>query len=168
VAADASARLGARVVVTGGPSERDLVASVVAGAGVGAVPLVGTSLLELAGVLAGAEAVLSGDTGPLHLAAALGRPVVGVYGPTDPAQTGPLGPRAVVVRRPVPCGPCYDLREPAECKLPDRALVCMRELAPEAVLRGLLRLLGHASPNLPLRLVAAPGATGVSRETGEG
>jgi lipopolysaccharide heptosyltransferase II len=142
LAHDAAQALGYRVVVSGGESERALVAAVAAGAGQVAVPLVGTSLLELAALLAGAEALVSGDTGPLHLAAALGRPVLGVYGPTDPAQTGPLGAHARVIRHPVPCGPCYDLRAPAECKLPDRAHVCMRELAPEMVLAALLRLPG--------------------------
>jgi lipopolysaccharide heptosyltransferase II len=143
LARDAPHALGVRVVLSGGESERALVAAVAAGAGDAAVPLVGTSLLDLAALLAGAEALVSGDTGPLHLAAALGRPVLGVYGPTDPGQTGPLGGRAAVVRRPVPCGPCYDLREPAECKLPDRTHVCLRELAPDAVLGALLRLLRH-------------------------
>ncbi len=141
LAAEAAARLGVRVVVTGGPGERALVAAVVAAADKAAVPGVGTALEDLMAVLAGAEAVVSGDTGPLHLAAALGRPVVGVFGPTDPAQTGPCGPRATVVRRPVPCAPCYDLRGPAECKLPDRSQTCLRDLPPRAVLEALIALL---------------------------
>jgi lipopolysaccharide heptosyltransferase II len=153
LAQDAAHELGIRVVVTGGDAERALVAAVAASAGDAAVPLVGTSLLDLAAVLAGAEALVSGDTGPLHLAAALGRPVVGVYGPTDPAQTGPCGARTAVVRRPVPCGPCYDLRAPAECKLPDRAHLCMRELSPDAVLGALVRLL-RAPDGEPMRLAA--------------
>jgi lipopolysaccharide heptosyltransferase II len=137
----AAEALDVGVVLTGGEAERALVETVAAEAGAAAVPVVGTSLLELAALLAGAEAVVSGDTGPLHLAAALGRPALGVYGPTDPAQTGPLGERTAVVRRLVPCGPCYDLRGPAECKLPDRSLICMRELEPDAVLDALVRLL---------------------------
>jgi lipopolysaccharide heptosyltransferase II len=159
LARDAARTLGVRVVLTGGEAERALVGEVAAGAGA-AVPLVGTSLLDLAAVLAGAEALVSGDTGPLHLAAALGRPVVGVYGPTDPAQTGPLGARAVVVRRPVPCGPCYDLRAPAECKLPDRAHVCMRDLPPDAVLDALLRLLREPAGEPGAAVVRAGGSTG--------
>jgi lipopolysaccharide heptosyltransferase II len=139
----AAEALGWRVVVTGGEGERDLVVAVVEGAGTCALPAVGGSLLELAALLAGAEAVLAGDTGPLHLAAALGRPVVGVYGPTDPAQTGPLAARAVVVRRPVACSPCYDLRSPADCKLADRSTVCMRDLDADGVLRALLAVLGR-------------------------
>ncbi len=142
LASRAAEALGWRVVVTGGDGERDLVRAVVERAGPCAVPAVGAPLLELAALLAGAEAVLAGDTGPLHLGAALGRPVVGVYGPTDPAQTGPLARRAAVVRRPVACGPCYDLRSPADCKLPDRGTPCMRDLDVDTVLLALRGVLG--------------------------
>jgi ADP-heptose:LPS heptosyltransferase len=144
-----------RAVVTGSAAERALVESVVAHAGAAAVGLVGAPLHELVAVLAGAEAVVAGDTGPLHVAAALGRPVVGIYGPTDPAQTGPRGPRVAVVRRPVPCGPCYDLRGPAECKLPERSVACMRDLGVDGVLGALLAVLGHRPAE-----EAAPGAAG--------
>jgi ADP-heptose:LPS heptosyltransferase len=113
--------------------------------GPAAFGLADTSLGDLARVLAGARAVVAGDTGPLHLAAALGRPVLGVFGPTAVWQTGPLGPRAAVVRRPVPCAPCYDLRAPAECKLPDRSTVCMRDLEAEQVLAALERLLAGSA-----------------------
>jgi ADP-heptose:LPS heptosyltransferase len=77
--------LGHRVVVTGAPSERQLCAAV-AGAGRGAVDLSGTTdLAGLAEVLAGADAVVVGNTGPAHLAAAVGTPVVSIYAPTVPA-----------------------------------------------------------------------------------
>jgi lipopolysaccharide heptosyltransferase II len=158
VARQAVDELGARVGVSGSEGERALVEAVVAAAGPGVVPVVGGSLLDLASLLAGAEAVLAGDTGPLHLAAALGRPVVGVYGPTDPAQTGPRSARAAVVRRPVVCGPCYDLTAPADCKLPDRATVCMRDLDADAVMLALRRLLRASSAEeVPL---GAPGRLG--------
>jgi ADP-heptose:LPS heptosyltransferase len=79
------AELGRAVVVTGGPSERDLCARVAAGAP-GTVDLSGaTDLAGLAGVLAGADAVVVGNTGPAHLAAAVGTPVVSIYAPTVPA-----------------------------------------------------------------------------------
>ena len=85
--AETSARLtgsGRRVVVTGAPSERALTAQVTATTS--AVDLGGaTSLLELAAVLAGAEAVVVGNTGPAHLAAAVGTPVVSLFAPTVPA-----------------------------------------------------------------------------------
>jgi ADP-heptose:LPS heptosyltransferase len=77
------AELGHQVVITGAPSERDLGAAV---AGAGAVDLSGTTdLAGLAEVLAGADAVVVGNTGPAHLAAAVGTPVVSIYAPTVPA-----------------------------------------------------------------------------------
>jgi heptosyltransferase-3 len=79
------ARLGFDVVVTGGPSERDLCARVI-GDTTGATDLSGaTDLAGLARVLAGADAVVVGNTGPAHLAAAVGTPVVSIYAPTVPA-----------------------------------------------------------------------------------
>lgn len=76
---------GQEVVVTGAPSERELCARV-AGAAPGAVDLSGaTDLAGLAEVLAGAGAVVVGNTGPAHLAAAVGTPVVSIYAPTVPA-----------------------------------------------------------------------------------
>lgn len=93
-----------------------------------------TSLVELVDLLRGAIAVFGGDTGPLHVAAALGRPVVGLFGPSDPANTGPRGARALVLRAGIACSPCYDLRSPAECKLPDRSVACMWQLEPHLVL----------------------------------
>jgi ADP-heptose:LPS heptosyltransferase len=74
---------GRRVVVTGGPGERDLTAFV---AGSGALDLGGaTDFAALAGVIAGAAAIVVGNTGPAHLAAAVGTPVVSLYAPTVPA-----------------------------------------------------------------------------------
>ena len=51
-----------------------------------------------------------GDTGPMHLAAAVGTPVVALFGPADPNRTGPYGDDHIVIRKPFPCGPC--LRKP--------------------------------------------------------
>ena len=76
---------GLAVVVTGGPDERDLTAEVAAGAP-GAVDLGGrTGLPELSAVLAGAAAVVVGNTGAAHLAAAVGTPVVSLFAPVVPA-----------------------------------------------------------------------------------
>ena len=80
--------LGYQVVVTGGPSERDLCAGV-AGAAPGVVDLSGaTGLAGLAEVLAGADAVVVGNTGPAHLAAAVGTPVVSIFAPDGAGRRG--------------------------------------------------------------------------------
>jgi heptosyltransferase-1 len=77
-------------VVVWGPGERDTAHAIAAG-GAGAVLAPPTSIPELAGLLRRATAVVAGDTGPLHLAAAVGTPCVGLYGPTRAERNGPYG-----------------------------------------------------------------------------
>jgi ADP-heptose:LPS heptosyltransferase len=103
-----------------------------------------TSMTALMELLARAAVVVAGDTGPLHVAAALGAPLVGLFGPTDPVNTGPQALNGEVVRINLPCSPCYDLRSPADCKLPDRSLRCMWELTPELALAAVERVLDRA------------------------
>ncbi|HEV2645951.1 MAG TPA: glycosyltransferase family 9 protein [Acidobacteriaceae bacterium] len=88
---------GVRTVVNASPGgSEDADAAVAASEGYArAMPC---SLRQLIALMRRAAVVVAGDTGPLHLAAALGRPVVAVFGPTDPARNGPYGTRAVVVR----------------------------------------------------------------------
>lgn len=80
-----AAAIGPRALAVWGPGERELAEAT------GARLAPNTNLRELAWLLANAAAVVGGDTGPLHLAAALGTPVVGLYGPTDPRRNGPYG-----------------------------------------------------------------------------
>ncbi|MBY8875762.1 HAD-IIIA family hydrolase, partial [Micromonospora sp. PLK6-60] len=105
---------GYRVVVTGGPDERELTARVAGDAG---VDLGGrTGLADLAGVLAGAGALVVGNTGPAHVAAALGVPVVSLFAPTVPyGQWGPY--RVPAVRLGDAGAPCRDTRA-ARCPIP--------------------------------------------------
>jgi lipopolysaccharide heptosyltransferase I len=103
-------RHGWRAVIAAGPGEQEL-ARVVRDAAAPARPLLlETSLSELMALLAGARCVLAGDTGPLHLAAALGVPVVALYGATDPAQTGPYSRKAIVICHARPDETSYDRR----------------------------------------------------------
>ena len=94
-------RVGGRVAVMGSRGETAVCALVVAGIGARAVNLAGaTTLPELAAVLAQCAVVLCNDSGGMHLAAAMGAPVVAVFGITDPRKTGPLGARCRVVCAP--------------------------------------------------------------------
>jgi heptosyltransferase-1 len=86
-------------IVAWGPGEEDLARAVVAAAGGTAALAPMTSLGELLAIVSAASLVVSGDTGPLHLAAALGTPIVGIYGPTDPARNGPWSPADVTLSR---------------------------------------------------------------------
>jgi heptosyltransferase-1 len=91
-------RHGWRGVVCFGPGEEQIAERVRVAAGEPAPALLSLDLKELAALLANAQCLVSADTGPLHLAAALGTPVAGLYGPTDPERNGPYGDRHVVVR----------------------------------------------------------------------
>lgn len=90
---------GYGVVVNAGPGEESLAAEVVAQSGNAALVL-RSSLTELIAITRRAALIIGGDTGPLHLASALNRPVVGIFGPTDPARNGPFGGRFRVLRHP--------------------------------------------------------------------
>ncbi|WP_442791387.1 HAD-IIIA family hydrolase [Micromonospora sp. NBC_01739] len=127
-------RAGHRVVVTGDARERDLTARV---AGAHAVDLGGrTGLAELSGVVAAAGAVVVGNTGPAHLAAAHEVPVVSLFAPTVPfGQWGPW--RVPTVRLGDATAPCRDTRA-ARCPVPGHP--CLSRVEPDAVLAA-LRLL---------------------------
>ena len=90
---------GLLTLVNYGPGEEALAQEVVAGSG-GAAQALSCSISELIALTRRAQIFLGGDTGPMHLAAALGVPVAAVFGPTDPARNGPFGPRNIVLRSP--------------------------------------------------------------------
>jgi len=77
----------------------------------------------LTAVLQAVDLMITVDSGPMHIAAAVGTPVVALFGPTDPRRTGPLGP-ARILRRELPCIPCLQRR----CQIAD-TYRCMRDLS---------------------------------------
>jgi heptosyltransferase-2/heptosyltransferase-3 len=131
------AERGARVVVTGSAEERDVVGAVVAAMERPAVAAAGSLDWDaLGGLLARCALVLGVDSGPLHLAAALGVPTTHVFGPTDPRRFGPWGaaPLHRVIRVPLACSPCGNLIAPPCGEHAEPA--CMRGVAPAAVLKA--------------------------------
>jgi heptosyltransferase-1 len=92
-------RRGCRVFANAGPGEESLAESIQQATNGAAVPRTST-LAHLIAVTRRVALAIAGDTGPLHLACALGRPVVGIYGPTDPSRNGPFGTRFKVLRSP--------------------------------------------------------------------
>ncbi|HKF24373.1 MAG TPA: glycosyltransferase family 9 protein [Candidatus Acidoferrum sp.] len=90
--------LDLRCVINAGPGEDDIVQNVVAAAAEARPAAYRGSLGELMALLKNASAVIAGDTGPLHLADALGVPLVAIFGPTDPARNGPYRHSGVVLR----------------------------------------------------------------------
>jgi len=104
-------RVGARVVLVGGPQERPLAEAIAEGMEAPVRVLCGgTTLAELVGVLSRLRLLLTNDSGPMHVAAALGVPLVAVFGSTDWRETSPVGSASRVVREPAHCAPCL-LRE---------------------------------------------------------
>jgi ADP-heptose:LPS heptosyltransferase len=101
---------GLSSLVTWGPGEAWLADRVVAGSSGAARRCFPTTLLEYAELARRSRLVLAADTGPLHIACAVGTPVVGLYGPTDPARNGPFSPADLVVRRIPSCAPCHKRR----------------------------------------------------------
>jgi ADP-heptose:LPS heptosyltransferase len=140
--ADALAeRWDARIVLTGGATERDVVASVAAHMRAPALTLAGyTSLGGLAAVIARLALFVSNDTGPAHLAAAVQTPSVVLFGPGDVARWGPLDRvRQRVMRWPTPCSPCGH----AICPIDQR---CLTRIAPAAVYEVANELLKREAP----------------------
>lgn len=139
---DGLAGRGVATVLLGGPDDRSSAEQIALACRVKPVNLVGaTSLRGLAAVLAKSELVVAHDSGPLHLAAALGRPTLALFGPTDPAKTGPYGPAGHTITNPVPCAPCLRRR----CPLGHQD--CLRKLDADAVLAQALAF--RAAPPAP-------------------
>jgi lipopolysaccharide heptosyltransferase II len=141
---DALADEGETVVLLGAPDERALSQEILRHARHAPINLVGrTSLRGLAAVLELAERVICQDSGPMHIAAALGKPVVALFGPTSAERTGPFSPAARVLRVPLPCAPCYR----RECPLGHHD--CMRRIEPAAVIEAALAGAASSAPTEP-------------------
>ena len=90
------------------PADRELAQAIMAQGQAPIINLAGrTTVSQLAGVLKRAAFAVTTDTGPMHLAAALGTPVVALFGPTAPWRTGPFGQGHEVVRLGMECSPCF-------------------------------------------------------------
>lgn len=122
---------GYGIVVNAGPGEQSIVDDLCRLAG-GFVKVVQSTLTELIAITRRAALVIAGDTGPLHLASALGKPVVAIFGPTDPARNGPFGGSFRVLRHP------ESRRDHTRRAEPEAGLLT---ITPEAVTEAALELL---------------------------
>lgn len=119
-----------RFVVLGGDADSALAGAIVAAVPQASVDLTGrTTLPQMVEVLRQCHVVVTNDTGPMHVAAALRKPVVGIFGPTNPLRTGPYGQvERALQRHDLPCVPCMknfcSYREP---------LACLRGISPGQV-----------------------------------
>jgi lipopolysaccharide heptosyltransferase II len=120
-------QFAADVILFGTAGERQ-VSAAIAGAMRGVpVDLVGkTSVVELPALLSHCHLFIGNDSGAMHVAAAVGLPVVGVFGPTDPHGTAPVTPHCTIVQERPYCSPCFLRRCPTDHR-------CMRRISPDVV-----------------------------------
>ncbi len=142
-------RAGAQIVTLGGADELELTAQVAAGA-TGAVDAGGaTDVVGLAALLSLCDLVVTNDTGPMHLASAVGTPTVTLWGPSDPDEVRPTGPGHVSVGGPgLPCRPCFKNdcpRSGAGTLSPEAHEECMRLITMEGVLQAAMSILDGVS-----------------------
>ncbi|GER93871.1 glycosyltransferase family 9 protein [hot springs metagenome] len=91
-----------------------------------------TDIKELISIVRGARYVVSNDSGPMHIAAAFGIPIVAIFGPTNPVRTGPYGKNNIVVKSGVECAPCY--------KKNCRKVKCMDDISVEDVYEAVMSI----------------------------
>jgi len=127
------AKKGMRILLNAGPGEEPLAEAIRQQSGDVALAC-HCSVAQLIALTRRVSLVIAGDTGPLHLACALGRPVVGIYGPTDPARNGPFGTRARVLRSPA------SRRDHSRRTEPEAGLLT---ITPEAVLEAAEELMAE-------------------------
>ena len=134
-AAPISEKTKAKWILLGTKNDQAIGETIAATLGENCVNRIGqTTLDELIDQLRECRALLTNDTGTMHLAALLGVPVVAVFGSTEPALTGPLGNEHVIVRHHVECSPCF-LRE---CPIDFR---CMKEVTTQQVIDAMMSIL---------------------------
>ncbi len=127
----------AGVVFTGGPADRGAIQAIQARMRHPSANLAGkTSLKSLAALYRRLQTVVTVDSGPMHLAVAMGRPVVALFGPTAPWRTGPYGPGHQIIRPDLSCAPCF--------KRHCHSRACMAAISVEAVLAGVRQVLNRA------------------------
>lgn len=126
-------RRGFSVVVVGGPAEKEAGEKILADLPHSCNLCGRTDLLAVSAVIAKAAVFVSNDSGLMHVAAALKRPQVAIFGSTDPEATGPLNPRAKIVRKDLPCSPCLK----RTCK---KGYLCLVKISVEEVLEKALEV----------------------------
>ena len=129
-------RFGARILLTGTTAEIPLGEALVQIAEVETINLIGaTTLMQLGALIERCNLYLTCDSGPMHIAAAVGTLTVTLFGPTSPRRHGPYGENHEVIEKPVECRPCYK----RECIRKDLSNLCMTEIDPNEVVARILK-----------------------------
>lgn len=128
--------LSCDIIFTGGGADRSVVNEIIHGMAYKPINLAGeTSLKGLAYLYSRCRLLVTTDTGPMHIAAAMGCPVVALFGPTAPWRTGPYGEGHVVIREDMECSPCF--------KKSCEHLTCMKEITVDKVFDAVRGIYGH-------------------------
>ncbi len=128
-------RYNAKAIVFGSPAEATIAEEIVSAAEGHLLNMAGrTSVRELMALISCCRLFVTNDSGPMHIAAALGVPVVAIFGSTDPKLTGPVGAVHIVVRKDVACAPCFLRKCPTDLK-------CMDAIHVEDVMEGVEKIL---------------------------
>jgi lipopolysaccharide heptosyltransferase II len=153
----------ATVVFTGAPDDQPLIAAITVRMHEQAINLAGkTSLTQLAALLQRVDLLLTGDSGPMHIAGAVKTDLIAIHGPTDPRLSGPVSPQATILRDTIWCSPCYKAKgAPADCRF--YTTQCMKNITPAQVFNAIQNKL-HPQPELPLAIKQAPSVEGSSHE----
>ena len=145
------ARERMRIMIVGSGSEASQIEQMSRQMSQPAINLAGeTELLQLAALLRRANLLVSNDSGPMHLAAAVGTPVVAIFGPTDPSRVGPYGDGHVVLRKEIDCSRCTR-------RACIRDALCMKAIGVSDVFEAVRAVVNRSKGNL-----AAAGASEVS------
>jgi lipopolysaccharide heptosyltransferase II len=162
-----AAARGATIVLTGAASDHELVEPVRRTlSDMNVLDLVGSlDLPSLAAALEQLDVFVTGDTGPMHLAAAVATPVVAIFGPSDPARYAPRDPIHRIVRIDLPCSPCNRIRLPPErCvgHIPD----CLAGIDVEMVYRAVETVLDGARQSAAHPAIARPASPKLKAKAG--
>ena len=129
-------RHGLRSLVLWGPGEEQLAQDVVTASGGAAAVSAPTTLADLVSLTKASALMISGDTGPMHIAAAMGTPIVGIFGPTDPSRNGPWAENDLTVSRYRACACHYERR----CRISGW---CLLDISPREVMELVEKRLAH-------------------------
>jgi heptosyltransferase-2 len=130
-----TAELGANVVLIGSPAERDVSVDVAQRMREKPIMATGTTdLAEATAMLSCVDLLITNDTGPAHIASAMQRPTLVIFGPTNPLTTRPFSPAGEIIRQPPDCAPCM-LRD---CPIDHR---CMTAISPAEVFQRAAEML---------------------------
>ncbi len=129
----------ARIVLFGSPGEAEMISDLAAGFGANVSIAAGkTTVKQVAALIERCQMLLCNDSGLMHMAVAVGTPVVAIYGPTDINRTAPLGSRHSIIRHELPCSPCFKLEgdeQVTSCPHHD----CLMTIAPDEVFQAVCR-----------------------------